>query len=106
MSRSLRTTQESLHRARNFAAGLLAGSVLAAPAFADTAFATHDIALDELQLSILIGSLFLLVLGLALKVARRRRTVPAVRPAAVQPTPGFNEGIGRYRLQLGRGGAD
>jgi hypothetical protein len=104
MSRSLRTALESLRRTRNFAAGVFVGNVLAAPAFADTAFATPDIALDDLQLSILVGSLVLLAIGLALKVARRRGIGPGVRPVpAAQPAPDFHEGIGRYRLQLGRG---
>lgn len=104
MSRSLRTARQPLRRSRNFAAGVFVGSVLAAPAFANTAFATADIALDDLQLSILVGSVVLLIIGLALKVARRRSTGAAVPPApAAQPEQGFSEGIGRYRLQLGRG---
>jgi hypothetical protein len=107
MSRSLRTARESLRRTCNFATGVFVGSALAAPAFADTAFATSDIALDDLQLSILVGSLVLLIIGLALRVAKRRRTAPVARPVPTeQPASGFSEGIGRYRLQLGRGGAD
>jgi hypothetical protein len=107
MSRSLRTARESLRRTGNFAAGVFVGSALAAPAFADTALATPAIALDDFQLSILVGSLVLLTIGLALKVMKRRRPWAAVPPAqAVQPAPSFSEGIGRYRLQMGRGDAD
>jgi hypothetical protein len=98
MSQSLRKARESLRQARSLAPGVLIGSAIATPAFA-----AADIVLDDLQLPILIGSLVLLVIGLTVKAVQRRKTASAA-PAARQQT--FSEGIGRYRLQLGRGDAD
>jgi hypothetical protein len=96
MSRSLRKAREALRQARSLATGVLIGSVMSTPAFAAT-----DIVLDDLQLPILIGSLVLLVIALAMKAAQRGRTKPPPAQA-----PAFSQGIGRYRLQLGRGDAD
>lgn len=98
MSRRLRKATERLQRARNFAAGVLIGSAGVTPVFAAT-----DIAIDDLSQPLLLGSLVLLLIGLALK-AKRRKTAPIIAPPA--PPPSFSEGIGRYRLQLGRGDAD
>jgi hypothetical protein len=97
MSRRLRSATKKLLRARNFAAGVLIGSAGITPVFAAT-----DIAVDDLSRSLLVGSIVLLVIGLALK-AKRPKTAPSAPRA---PSPGFSEGIGRYRLQLGRGDAD
>src|ERR1700674_5200000 len=97
MSRRLRNATETLQRARTFAAGVLIGSAVVTPVFAAT-----DFAVDDLSRPLLVGSLVLLVIGLALK-AKRRKTAPIAPPA---PPPSFSEGIGRYRLQLGRGDAD
>ncbi len=106
MSRSLRTTHGNCYaEAATSRPGFLSEASLAAPAFANTAFAAADIALDDLQLPILVGSLVLLVIGLALKVARRRSTGAAVPPApAAQPEQGFSEGIGRYRCNWAAAG--
>jgi len=98
MSCSLRKARESLRRARSLATGVLIGSTIATPAFA-----AADIVLDELQLPILIGSLVLLVIGLTVKAMQRRRSATTA-PSARQQS--FSEGIGRYRLQLGRGDAN
>ncbi|HEV3241248.1 MAG TPA: hypothetical protein VG429_12690 [Casimicrobiaceae bacterium] len=98
MSRRLRSATERLQRARNFAAGLLIGSAGVTPVFAAT-----DIAIDDLSRPLLVGSLILLAIGLGLK-AKRRKAAPIIAPPA--PPPAFSEGIGRYRLQLGRGDAD
>jgi CBS-domain-containing membrane protein len=99
MSRSLRKASEALRQVRSVATTVLIGSAITTPAFAAT-----DIVLDDLQLPILIGSLVLLAISLVAKVAQRRRT-PMTKPPAA-PASGFSEGIGRYRLQLGRGDAD
>jgi CBS-domain-containing membrane protein len=99
MSRSLRKASEALRQVRSVATTVLIGSAITTPAFAAT-----DIVLDDLQLPILIGSLVLLAISLVAKVAQRRRA-PMTKPPAA-PASGFSEGIGRYRLQLGRGDAD
>lgn len=106
MSPSLRKARESLRQTANLATGVCLGSLLAAPAFADTLFAGTDMTLDELQMSMLIGSLVLLSVSLALKVAKRRRAAPSVPTKQPARSRDFSEGIGRYRLQLGRGDAD
>ena len=100
MSRRLRNATKTLQRARNFAAGVLIGSAGITPVFAAT-----DIAISDLSRPLLVGSAVLLVIGLALK-AKRRKTAPSAPAAPPAPPPGFSEGIGRYRLQLGRGDAD
>jgi hypothetical protein len=68
-------------------------------------FAATDIAIDDLTEPVLIGSLVLLVIGLALKVRRDKTAAHAPEPAN-HKDKGFSEGIGQYRLQLGRGDAD
>jgi hypothetical protein len=100
MSRRLRKARESLRQARNFATGLLIGSAMVTPVFAAT-----DIAIDDLTEPVLIGSLVLLVIGLALKVRRDKTPAHPPQPADNRDK-GFSEGIGQYRLQLGRGDAD
>ena len=102
MSRRLRKARESLRQARNFATGLLIGSAMVTPVFAAT-----DIAIDDLTIPMLVGSLVLLVIGLALKARRDKAAAPAAQPA-MEPAgaKGFSGGIGQYRLQLGRGEAD
>jgi hypothetical protein len=106
MSRRQDQAQKALRRARSTAAGVLIGSAVTTPAFA----AATDFVLDDfqwppndLQLAILIGSLVLLVIALSVKAVQRRRGAANPKPAG--PPPGFSEGIGRYRLQLGRGDA-
>jgi len=98
MSRRLRKARESLRQARNFATGVLIGSAMVTPVFAAT-----DIAIDDLTEPVLIGSLVLLVIGLALRV---RRDMTAAHPRQPTGDKEFSEGIGQYRLQLGRGDAD
>jgi len=98
MSRSLPKAREALRRARSLVIGVLTGSAIATPAFA-----AADVVLDDLQLPILVGSIVLLVIALAAKAAQRRRRATTAPPARRQA---FSEGIGRYRLQLGRGDAD
>ena len=97
MRRNLEQAGELLRQSLNLLPGVLIGSAIASPAFAAT-----DITLDDLRMPILLGSLVLFVISLILHVRRRRATPPAppVR------SNGFSEGIGRYRLQLGRGDAD
>ena len=81
------------------------GSAITTPAFAATDIVLDDLRLplNDLQLAILIGSLVLLVIALSAKAVQRRRA--AANPPPAGPPPGFSEGIGRYRLQLGRGDA-
>lgn len=79
---------------RNFAAGLLIGS-----AFVTPVVAAPEFPIDHLNQPILVGSLVLLVLGLALRLRSSRGN----HPAAPAPRNDLSEGIGRYRLQLGRG---
>jgi hypothetical protein len=100
MSRRLRKARESLRHARNFATGVLIGSAMVTPVFAAT-----DIAIDDVTKPLLIGSLVLLVIGLVLKV-RRDKTVAHPSQPGGDKEKGFSEGIGQYRLQLGRGDAD
>jgi len=97
MRRRLKKASALLRQNLNSVPGLLIGNAIATPAFAAT-----GIELDQLRMPLLVGSLVLLVIGLVLKVRRDRkaRIAPPVR------THGFSEGIGRYRLQLGRGNAD
>lgn len=96
MSRYPGKAMELLCRARKVAAGVLMGSAFVTPVFA----ATTDV-IDNLTLPILLGSIMLLVIGLVLKTKRGKaeRTTQPVSQS-------FSEGIGRYRLQLGRGDAD
>ena len=98
MSRRLRKARDSLRQARNFATGLLIGSAMVTPVFAAT-----DIVIEDLSRPVLIGSLVLLVIGLALKQWRSKTVAQSPQPAAPKE---FSEGIGQYRLQLGRGDAD
>lgn len=97
MGRLPRHARELLRQARNLVTGVLVASAFATPALAAT-----DIAIGNLSQPILIGSLVLLVVGLVLK-AKRDKTAHSAPPTGPR---GFNEGIGRYRLQLGRGDAD
>jgi hypothetical protein len=91
-----------MRQSLNWAPGVLIGSAIATPAFA-----ASNIALDELRLPILLGSGVLLAIALALKVKNRRATrTQAPVPQTPAHSNGFNEGIGRYRLQFGRGGAN
>jgi hypothetical protein len=94
MTRKLNKVKESLRPIQNFAAGVFIGSASITPVFA------ADMTLDTMRMPILLGSFALLVIGLVLKAMRRKTPHEASTP------PEFNEGIGRYRLQLGRGGAD
>lgn len=96
MRRGLKKTGELLRQNLKSLPGVLIGSAIATPAFA-----APEIALDELRLPILLGSSVLLVIALALKVKSRKGT----RIQTPVHSSGFNEGIGRYRLQLGRGDA-
>jgi hypothetical protein len=98
MTRSLNKIKESLRQTRDFAAGVLIGSAAVTPVFAAT-----DITIDDMRMPILVGSLVLLLVGLALKAMRKK----AASPPQSQPSGRreFSEGIGQYRLQLGRGDA-
>ena len=97
MSRRLKKAGGLLRQNLHGVPGLLIGTAIATPAWAST-----DIALDELRMPLLIGSVVLLVIGLVFKAIRDRnaRVAPPAR------SNGFSEGIGRYRLQLGRESAD
>ncbi len=97
MSRRLKKAGRLLRQSLDYVPGLLTGNAIATPALAST-----DITFDELRMPLLIGSLVLLIIGLAFKARRDRiaRSAPRVR------SNGFSEGIGRYRLQFGRGDAD
>jgi hypothetical protein len=101
MTRSLNKIKESLRQTHDFAAGVLIGSAAITPVFAAT-----DTTIDDMRMPILVGSLVLLLVGLALKVMRKKAVPPS--QAQSQPTgrKEFSEGIGQYRLQLGRGDAD
>ncbi len=94
MSRSRKKAETFLRRTLKLAPWALIGGAVFTPAYAATAIAS-----DDLMLPILIGSIVLLVIGLAMK---------AMRDKSAQPprSNGFSEGIGRYRLQLGRGDGD
>ena len=99
MTRSLNKVKESLRQTHDFAAGVLIGSAAMTPVFA-----AADTTIDDMRMPVLVGSLVLLLVGLALKATRKK----AVPPPQSQPTgrKEFSEGIGQYRLQLGRGDAD
>jgi hypothetical protein len=94
MTRKLNKIKESLRRMRDFIAGLLIGSAAVTPVFA----AATDLTIDDLRVPILIGSVVLLLAGLVLKATLKKTAQPMQKE--------FSEGIGQYRLQLGRGDAD
>ena len=100
MTRKLNKVKESLRQARDFAAGMLIGSVAVTPVFA----AATDLTFDDLRTPILVGSLALLLVGLLLKAMRGKKAEVGPAPEPVGPQE-FSEGIGQYRLQLGRGDA-
>ena len=103
MTRKWNKVKESLRRTREFVAGVLIGSAAITPVFAAT-----DITIDDMRMPILIGSLVLLLAGLVLKATRRKHVSPPELGHASPPEPAlkeFSEGIGQYRLQLGRGDA-
>lgn len=102
MGRLPRHARELLRQARNLVTGVLVASAFATPALAATDIAIGNLSQPNLSQPILIGSLVLLVVGLVLK-AKRDKTAHSAPPTGPR---GFNEGIGRYRLQLGRGDAD
>jgi hypothetical protein len=95
MTRKLNKVKESLRRMRDFIAGLLIGSAAVTPVFA----ATTDLTIDDLRVPILIGSVVLLLAALVLKAMHKTAQLPGMQKE-------FSEGIGQYRLQLGRGDAD
>jgi len=104
MTRKWNKVKESLRRTREFVAGVLIGSAAVTPVFA----AASDITIDDMRMPILIGSLVLLLAGLVLKATRRKHASPPEPGHASPPEPAlkeFSEGIGQYRLQLGRGDA-
>jgi hypothetical protein len=96
MTRKLNKVKESLRRMRDFIAGLLIGSAAVTPVFA----ATTDLTIDDLRVPILIGSVVLLLAALVLKATGK------TQPPESAMQKEFSEGIGQYRLQLGRGDAD
>jgi len=98
MTRKLNKVKESLRRTGDFSAGLLIGSLAVTPVFA----AATDMTIDDLRMPVLIGSVVLLLAGLVLK-ATHNKTARPPQPASQKE---FSEGIGQYRLQLGRGDAD
>ena len=85
-----------LRQFRNLAPGTLIGSGIATPALA--AIDISAIPVEQWAQPVLIGSLILLVIGLALKAKHAKKTPPPVAPTKES----FGEGIGRYRPQLGR----
>jgi hypothetical protein len=104
MTRRLSRIKESLRRSRHFAAGVLIGSAASIPAFAANQFSLNDIAskvpLNDVSVPLLVGSVVLLVIAVVLKATRRK----PVRDGAVRGE--LSEGIGQYRLQLGRSRLD
>ena len=94
MTRKLNRMKESLRRIRNFSAGVLIGSATITPVFA------ADMSIEGMRMPLLLGSFALLVVGLLLKA--RKKTTPREPTTPAE----YNEGIGRYRLQLGRGTGD
>lgn len=93
MSRQRTNAKALLRQTGIFAAATLIGSTIATPVFAAT-----DITIDDFTKPVLFGSLALLVIALAARAKRGKKALPADRTD-------FNEGIGRYRPQLGRGDA-
>lgn len=100
MTHKLNKVKQSLRQTRDFAAGMLIGSVAVTPVFAATT--DMNLTFDDLRTPILVGSLALLLVGLLLKAMRSKKTGPAPEPVGPKE---FSEGIGQYRLQLGRGDA-
>ena len=95
MKRRFNKVKESLQRTGDFAAGLLIGSLAVTPVFA----AATDMTIDDLRMPVLIGSVVLLVAALVLKATRKK----TARPPQPAMSKEYSEGIGQYRLQLGRG---
>ena len=97
MKRRFNKVKESLRRAGDFMAGLLIGSLAVTPVFA----AATDMTIEDLRMPVLIGSVVLLLAALVLK-ATQKKTARPPQPAVSKE---YSEGIGQYRLQLGRGDA-
>ena len=97
MKRRFNKVKESLRRTGDFTAGLLIGSLAVTPVFA----AATDMTIDDLRMPVLIGSVVLLLAALVLK-ATRKKSGQLPRSAVSKE---YSEGIGQYRLQLGRGDA-
>jgi hypothetical protein len=91
MTRKINKAKEALRQLQNFAAGVLIGSASITPVFA------ADLTIDSMRMPILLGSFALLVIGLVLKAAQKKTPHEPSTPKE------FSEGIGQYRLQLGRG---
>lgn len=103
MSQHLANASRLPRQACNFASGVLLGMAFVTPVFAATGLAIDNlIAVDNLSIPILVGSLILLAIAVALKM-KRHTSAAAAKP---EPPNGFSEGIGRYRLSLGRSDAD
>jgi hypothetical protein len=100
MTRKWNKVKQSLRQTRDFAAGVLIGSVAITPVFA----AATEITFDDMRVPILVGSVVLLLVGVVLEVMSKKtaKTAPPPQPAVPRE---FSEGIGQYRLQLGRGDA-
>ncbi len=90
MKRRFNKVKESLRRTSDFTAGLLIGSLAVTPVFA----AATDMTIDDLRMPVLIGSIV---------QATHKKTARPPHPAVSKE---YSEGIGQYRLQLGRGDAD
>jgi hypothetical protein len=89
-----------LRQARILAMGIAMGSTIATPVLAAVEIPIGDIPIGDITEPLLWGSLALLVIGLVLKAKYgNKKSAPPAAPKA------FSEGIGRYRLQLGRGEA-
>ena len=97
MKRRFNKVKESLRRTSDFTAGLLIGSLAVTPVFA----AATDMTIDDLRTPVLIGSIVLLLAALVLRATRKN----AARPPQSAVSKEYGEGIGQYRLQLGRGDA-
>lgn len=100
MTRHRGKTTALLRQARVLAVGIAMGSTIATPVLAAVEIPIGDIPVRDMTEPMLLASLGLLVIGLVLRAKYgNKKSVP---PAAGKE---FREGIGRYRLQLGRGDA-
>lgn len=93
MSYQRKVATTLLRQTRLIGTGLLVGNTIATPVLAAT-----TVAIDDFSKPVLFGSLALLIVGLALKAKYGKKEPPTIQRD-------FNEGIGRYRPQLGRGNA-
>lgn len=105
MTHRARKARESLLHWRNFATGLVIGSVIQAPVYAATDYIPNDwsarLPQGDWTTLLLVGSVVLLGVGLLLRI-RARDHSPKTAPSAGTQDAIDHDSIGRYRPQIYR----